>query len=180
MAGNGSGGASAVGGLGLLLILGFCRLCGSNSETSNKASVENDLREFNARQAAASERAEEARLAALAKQKAELEQQTRDTARLKALKSWQRAEALHKCSLDSSSCPFGGHETILEATASPAERATLAKNWSNYERITQAAEEANAPKSVKCCDGTLSPSCMCGRASLRGCCSHHHGVCGCE
>jgi hypothetical protein len=35
------------------------------------------------------------------------------------------------------------------------------------------------PQRVQCCDGTLSPSCMCGR-SLRGCCSHHHGVCGCE
>lgn len=32
---------------------------------------------------------------------------------------------------------------------------------------------------LRCCDGTLSPSCMCG-GSRRGCCSHHGGVCGCE
>lgn len=32
---------------------------------------------------------------------------------------------------------------------------------------------------VRCRDGTLSPSCSCGR-SLRGCCSHHGGVAGCE
>jgi hypothetical protein len=30
-----------------------------------------------------------------------------------------------------------------------------------------------------CCDGTVSPSCRCGR-SRRGCCSHHDGVCGCD
>jgi hypothetical protein len=40
-------------------------------------------------------------------------------------------------------------------------------------------ERQRMPRSVRCCDGTLSPSCMCG-ASLRGCCSHHGGVCGCE
>lgn len=30
---------------------------------------------------------------------------------------------------------------------------------------------------VKCCDGTLSPTCTYGRPSLRGCCSRHGGVC---
>jgi hypothetical protein len=29
-----------------------------------------------------------------------------------------------------------------------------------------------------CCDGTRSPTCLCG-ASLRGCCSSHGGVCDC-
>ena len=32
--------------------------------------------------------------------------------------------------------------------------------------------------SLRCCDETLSPSCGCS-GSHRGCCSHHHGVCGC-
>lgn len=31
--------------------------------------------------------------------------------------------------------------------------------------------------SVRCCDGSYSPSCTNGRDSLRGCCSHHGGVC---
>jgi hypothetical protein len=31
---------------------------------------------------------------------------------------------------------------------------------------------------VRCRDGTLSPTCVCG-GSLRGCCSHHGGVAGC-
>lgn len=30
---------------------------------------------------------------------------------------------------------------------------------------------------VKCCDGTLSPTCTYSRPSLRGCCSRHGGVC---
>lgn len=29
-----------------------------------------------------------------------------------------------------------------------------------------------------CCDGTLSPTCLC--PGYQGCCSHHHGVCGCQ
>lgn len=33
--------------------------------------------------------------------------------------------------------------------------------------------------SVVCNDGSLSPSCVCG-GSLRGCCSHHGGVAGCQ
>ena len=31
-----------------------------------------------------------------------------------------------------------------------------------------------------CRDGSLSPSCVCGQASRRGCCSHHGGVAGCS
>lgn len=30
---------------------------------------------------------------------------------------------------------------------------------------------------VQCCDGTSSPTCTYDRPSLRGCCSHHGGVC---
>lgn len=36
----------------------------------------------------------------------------------------------------------------------------------------------NAP--LVCNDGSLSPSCTCGRSSYRGCCSHHSGVSGCS
>jgi len=31
---------------------------------------------------------------------------------------------------------------------------------------------------AKCCDGSLSPTCVC--PGHRGCCSHHGGLCGCE
>lgn len=32
---------------------------------------------------------------------------------------------------------------------------------------------------LRCRDGTRSPSCVCGRGSWQGCCSHHGGVVGC-
>ena len=41
-------------------------------------------------------------------------------------------------------------------------------------------EEFRQYRMVACCDGTTSPSCECSRASHRGCCSHHGGMCGCE
>lgn len=40
----------------------------------------------------------------------------------------------------------------------------------------EAAAERRADR-VECCDGTLSPSCRYSQGSLRGCCSHHGGVC---
>jgi hypothetical protein len=42
-------------------------------------------------------------------------------------------------------------------------------------------EEAKFPPdaSVKCCDGTLSPTCTCG-GPRAGCCERHGGVCGCQ
>ncbi len=55
-----------------------------------------------------------------------------------------------------------------------------------------AAEEARAERAEQrrqarynnspllCNDGTLSPTCTCGRASYRGCCSYHGGVDGCS
>lgn len=42
----------------------------------------------------------------------------------------------------------------------------------------QARERRRALAPLRCCDGTASPSCVCG-GSHRGCCSHHGGVCGC-
>jgi hypothetical protein len=45
-----------------------------------------------------------------------------------------------------------------------------------YERALRAW--AMAP--LACGDGTLSPSCVCGQSSRRGCCSSHGGVSGCS
>jgi hypothetical protein len=45
---------------------------------------------------------------------------------------------------------------------------------------TKSQPAAAAPTGgLMCNDGTLSPSCACG-GSHRGCCSHHHGVAGCQ
>lgn len=43
-----------------------------------------------------------------------------------------------------------------------------------------AAHRAWAYAPLLCRDGTLSPSCVCGQSSRRGCCSHHGGVEGCS
>lgn len=62
------------------------------------------------------------------------------------------------------------------AAAQEAQR----KREETIARRREAAEEAReASRRVRCCDGMLSPSCLCSGPS-RGCCSHHGGICGCE
>lgn len=46
-------------------------------------------------------------------------------------------------------------------------------------RAASAREQRRGSLRLMCCDGTLSPSCLCD-GPRRGCCSHHKGVCGCE
>jgi hypothetical protein len=48
------------------------------------------------------------------------------------------------------------------------------------ERAAERAQNSWGNSMLLCNDGTLSPSCTCGRASRRGCCSHHGGVAGCS
>jgi hypothetical protein len=72
--------------------------------------------------------------------------------------------------------------------AAEAERKRLAVEERARKKAEQAerqraAAEASAARSARsadrvgCCDGTLSPSCRYSQGSLRGCCSHHGGVC---
>ncbi len=73
--------------------------------------------------------------------------------------------------------------------AAEAERKRLAveerarKKAEQAERQRAAAEASAAARSARaadrvgCCDGTMSPSCRYSQGSLRGCCSHHGGVC---
>jgi hypothetical protein len=56
------------------------------------------------------------------------------------------------------------------------EQARAQREQRQLEQAERRRERASAP--LLCCDGTTSPSCTCG-GSHRGCCSHHHGVCGC-
>lgn len=48
------------------------------------------------------------------------------------------------------------------------------------EQAAAAAYRAWARAPLLCRDGMLSPSCVCGQDSRRGCCSHHGGVEGCS
>lgn len=47
-------------------------------------------------------------------------------------------------------------------------------------RQAQAAQSDWDSAPLLCRDGSLSPTCTCGRSSRRGCCSHHGGVAGCS
>jgi len=62
-------------------------------------------------------------------------------------------------------------ETRTRKKAEQAERRRLAAE-ANAE-----ARRASLADRVECCDGTASPSCRYSQGSLRGCCSHHGGVC---
>lgn len=48
------------------------------------------------------------------------------------------------------------------------------------EALREEREAFRETRMVMCCDGATSPTCTCRRASHRGCCSHHGGMCGCE
>lgn len=72
------------------------------------------------------------------------------------------------------------------ARAEAAERLRAARDEARAARRERAIEEQarawreqTTPAMLRCNDGSLSPSCACGRASNRGCCSHHGGVAGC-
>ncbi len=69
------------------------------------------------------------------------------------------------------------HRAELTQVTAPA--TDLAKSKPLSQEPTKTREEAAAPRSVKCCDGSISPSCTCG-GKTRGCCSRHGGICGCE
>lgn len=70
-------------------------------------------------------------------------------------------------------------QQIKKAEAREAQR--LSRELAKQQRAAARQERADreASRGLRCCDGTLSPSCSCG-GSHRGCCSRHGGVCGCE
>lgn len=72
------------------------------------------------------------------------------------------------------------HRVEAEARRAEAER-VRAERQAAREAARREEEERRRDRRwapLRCCDGTLSPSCTCG-GSRRGCCSHHGGVCGC-
>ena len=66
-----------------------------------------------------------------------------------------------------------GHEQIETARR---QRARDAARAASRQRAAQLRWQRS---SLRCVDGTLSPSCVCG-GPRRGCCSHHGGVAGCS
>ncbi len=91
----------------------------------------------------------------------------------------QREARLRECYEERDDCD-AFLELLLEATEAEKDRKRLIDANERFRnRPPTAASVPSSPRSIKCCDGTLSPTCVCG-GSRRGCCSHHGGVCGCE
>ncbi len=61
----------------------------------------------------------------------------------------------------------------LEARRVALVQARAAEQRQSFQEVRQ---RSWGSAMLLCNDGTLSPSCTCGRDSYRGCCSHHHGV----
>jgi len=85
---------------------------------------------------------------------------------------------------DTHAIQVGDERRAREAEAKRKQEEALQKAEqarAEAEARRQAAVEAAraASRRLMCCDGTVSPSCLCS-GSRRGCCSHHGGVCGCE
>lgn len=101
------------------------------------------------------------------------------------MSQYRRAEKLRECHATGGDCDELARLLVDAAEAEPDKR-QLVELHERY-RVAPPSPPAGSggesrssgSGSVKCCDGTLSPSCLCG-GSLRGCCSHHRGVCGCE
>ncbi|RYZ16770.1 MAG: hypothetical protein EOO70_03675 [Myxococcaceae bacterium] len=69
-------------------------------------------------------------------------------------------------------CVAAGRAQLAEARTEPARRPA-----SPPPARPSPPPATGGGNRVTCCDGTLSPSCTYDRPSLRGCCSHHGGVC---
>lgn len=65
----------------------------------------------------------------------------------------------------------------LAVEARARKKAEQAERQRLTTEASAAARSARAADRVGCCDGTMSPSCRYSQGSLRGCCSHHGGVC---
>lgn len=70
-------------------------------------------------------------------------------------------------------CQEQGKAKLAELAAERARKAAESKPAGG----APAGGSGGSGDRVKCCDGTLSPTCTYSRPSLRGCCSHHGGVC---
>lgn len=67
----------------------------------------------------------------------------------------------------------------LQRQREAAEEAERKRHEAREQQAERAAAAREASSRIACCDGTLSPSCLCSRSNRRGCCSHHGGICGC-
>lgn len=62
--------------------------------------------------------------------------------------------------------------------AAAAKREAAARQQRSSQPASTSGSHSSSSGALRCCDGSISPSCTCA-GSRRGCCSHHGGVCGC-
>jgi hypothetical protein len=85
--------------------------------------------------------------------------------------------------LDAKLAIFVKQAERAEAEAAKHLAQQQAREARDAQRQQQAAQQRAQNRSsamLLCNDGTLSPTCTCGRDSYRGCCSHHQGVNSCS
>lgn len=70
-------------------------------------------------------------------------------------------------------------QQLIAAAQKETQRAAHETARRERQRARVDREEHVESGGLRCCDGSVSPSCSCG-GSHRGCCSRHGGVCGCE
>jgi len=140
-------------------------------EREREASIAREAAERRAREAAEQQRAEAERLA-----------EARRTPSERAAIAQQLLGDLtsdlheHVCTARRTLAPVPA-----EARRNPEVRAALRRlRYAERIDLREARAAAASGRMIMCCDGTLSPSCECGRSNRRGCCSWHHGICGCE
>ena len=113
--------------------------------------------------------------AVLARLRSSLEQQWAVEKREEAHRRQEQAKRAREAAL--AEAKYRQREQREAQRAEREERRRAAREQREAERA--ARREREASRGLMCCDGSLSPSCMC-RGSHQGCCSHHGGVCGCE
>jgi hypothetical protein len=91
----------------------------------------------------------------------------------------EKSEAI-VAKLDAQDARKRAAEAKRQAAAEERARRAEARRVLAAERAEQRREAGRDSSMLLCNDGTLSPTCTCGRASNRGCCSWHGGVAGCS
>ena len=67
-------------------------------------------------------------------------------------------------------------EAAAEERRIAQQQAAEARAMRREQEAAQQRQRSWGSAMLLCNDGSLSPTCTCGRSSYQGCCSHHHGV----
>ena len=103
-----------------------------------------------------------------------------DAVQIEALQAALEKNEAIVAKLDAAEARKRAAEAKRQASAEERAQRAEARRVLAAERAEQRREASRDSSMLLCNDGTLSPTCTCGRSSYRGCCSHHGGVDGCS